>query len=254
MTDAHRRKVGAIIVSKFDRFARSVSHLLRALEKGGQKGRKGDFATRVDKNPDSASPVTSAGCGLVANRVRQNQVFMTQCGPQLAVLSAAATWWPSPLPVTIAMKPERGSDFLLAYTSAATPFATSSTQASSEDRSTNCAKFIRVVMKDKTVSTIGDQAATSAKRELWLAASIENPMVSESTRLPKIASRHRAITAIRKLLNRRLLKAQLFLFNGDDRARRRLGLQVDATLVDRTGQSIDKQYVRGFFPLERILV
>lgn len=32
MTDAHRRQFGAVIVWKFDRFARSVSHLLRALE------------------------------------------------------------------------------------------------------------------------------------------------------------------------------------------------------------------------------
>jgi len=32
MADAHSRKFGAIIVWKFDRFARSVSHLLRALE------------------------------------------------------------------------------------------------------------------------------------------------------------------------------------------------------------------------------
>jgi DNA invertase Pin-like site-specific DNA recombinase len=32
MTDAHRRQFDAVIVWKFDRFARSVSHLLRALE------------------------------------------------------------------------------------------------------------------------------------------------------------------------------------------------------------------------------
>jgi len=32
MADAHRRKVDAVVVWKFDRFARSVSHLLRALE------------------------------------------------------------------------------------------------------------------------------------------------------------------------------------------------------------------------------
>ena len=31
MTDAHRRRFDAVIVWKFDRFARSVSHLLRAL-------------------------------------------------------------------------------------------------------------------------------------------------------------------------------------------------------------------------------
>ena len=32
IADAHRRKFDAVIVRKFDRFARSVSHLLRALE------------------------------------------------------------------------------------------------------------------------------------------------------------------------------------------------------------------------------
>ncbi|HEV2493231.1 MAG TPA: recombinase family protein [Terriglobia bacterium] len=32
MTDAHRRRFDAVAVWKFDRFARSVSHLLRALE------------------------------------------------------------------------------------------------------------------------------------------------------------------------------------------------------------------------------
>jgi DNA invertase Pin-like site-specific DNA recombinase len=32
LTDAHRRKFDAVIVWRFDRFARSVSHLLRALE------------------------------------------------------------------------------------------------------------------------------------------------------------------------------------------------------------------------------
>ncbi len=32
MSDAHRRKFDAVVVWKFDRFARSVSHLLRALE------------------------------------------------------------------------------------------------------------------------------------------------------------------------------------------------------------------------------
>jgi DNA invertase Pin-like site-specific DNA recombinase len=32
LTDAHRRKFDAVVVVRFDRFARSVSHLLRALE------------------------------------------------------------------------------------------------------------------------------------------------------------------------------------------------------------------------------
>src|SRR3984885_4186153 len=32
MADAHRRRFDAVVVWRFDRFARSVSHLLRALE------------------------------------------------------------------------------------------------------------------------------------------------------------------------------------------------------------------------------
>jgi DNA invertase Pin-like site-specific DNA recombinase len=32
MKDAHRRRFDAVVVWKFDRFARSVSHLLQALE------------------------------------------------------------------------------------------------------------------------------------------------------------------------------------------------------------------------------
>lgn len=38
MTDAHRRKFDVVAVWKFDRFARSVSHLLRALETFGSLG------------------------------------------------------------------------------------------------------------------------------------------------------------------------------------------------------------------------
>jgi DNA invertase Pin-like site-specific DNA recombinase len=38
MTDAHRRKFDAVVCWKFDRFARSVSHLLRALETFGSLG------------------------------------------------------------------------------------------------------------------------------------------------------------------------------------------------------------------------
>jgi DNA invertase Pin-like site-specific DNA recombinase len=38
MADAHRRRFDAVVVWKFDRFARSVSHLLRALETFGSLG------------------------------------------------------------------------------------------------------------------------------------------------------------------------------------------------------------------------
>ena len=38
MADAHKRHFDAVVVWKFDRFARSVSHLLRALETFGSLG------------------------------------------------------------------------------------------------------------------------------------------------------------------------------------------------------------------------
>jgi hypothetical protein len=39
MQDAHERRFDAVLVWRFDRFARSVSHLLRALETLGFSGR-----------------------------------------------------------------------------------------------------------------------------------------------------------------------------------------------------------------------
>ena len=48
MADAHRRRFDAVVVWKFDRFARSVCHLLRALETFRALGidLTGDFCTR----------------------------------------------------------------------------------------------------------------------------------------------------------------------------------------------------------------
>jgi len=48
MVDAHRRRFDAVIVWKFDRFARSVSHPLRALETFEALGIPYGQKTRMD--------------------------------------------------------------------------------------------------------------------------------------------------------------------------------------------------------------
>jgi DNA invertase Pin-like site-specific DNA recombinase len=54
MADVHRRRFDVVIVWKFDRFARSVSHLLRALETFGALGI--DFVS-LTKQMDTSTPV-----------------------------------------------------------------------------------------------------------------------------------------------------------------------------------------------------
>jgi DNA invertase Pin-like site-specific DNA recombinase len=53
MDDAHRHRFDAVVVWKFDRFARSVSHLLRALETFQSLGV--DFAS-LSENVDTSTP------------------------------------------------------------------------------------------------------------------------------------------------------------------------------------------------------
>src|SRR6202171_1628167 len=53
MADAHRRRFDAVIVWKFDRFARSVSHLLRALETFQELGI--DFVS-LSESLDTSTP------------------------------------------------------------------------------------------------------------------------------------------------------------------------------------------------------
>jgi DNA invertase Pin-like site-specific DNA recombinase len=79
MADAHRRRFDVVIVWKFDRFARSVSHLLRALETFGALGI--DFVSFTEQM-DTSTPVgqmifTVLGAlsalerGLIVERVKQ---------------------------------------------------------------------------------------------------------------------------------------------------------------------------------------
>ena len=49
MADAHRRRFDAVVVWRFDRFARSVSHLLRALETFRALGIEVDTSTPTGK-------------------------------------------------------------------------------------------------------------------------------------------------------------------------------------------------------------
>jgi DNA invertase Pin-like site-specific DNA recombinase len=53
MSDAHRRRFDAVIVWKFDRFARSVSHLLKALDTFRALGI--DFVS-LSENLDTSTP------------------------------------------------------------------------------------------------------------------------------------------------------------------------------------------------------
>ncbi len=53
LTDAHRRKFDAVVVWRFDRFARSVSHLLRALETFSSLGI--DFVS-LSEQVDTSTP------------------------------------------------------------------------------------------------------------------------------------------------------------------------------------------------------
>src|SRR4029450_13553231 len=63
MKDARARKFDVVIVARFDRFARSVSHLLRALEEFSQLG--GDFVS-LSESIDTSTPLVThvfAGVG-----------------------------------------------------------------------------------------------------------------------------------------------------------------------------------------------
>jgi DNA invertase Pin-like site-specific DNA recombinase len=53
ITDAHRWRFDAVVVWKFDRFARSVSHLLRALETFGTLGIE---SVNLSEQMDTSAP------------------------------------------------------------------------------------------------------------------------------------------------------------------------------------------------------
>jgi DNA invertase Pin-like site-specific DNA recombinase len=78
MADAHRRRFDAVVVWKFDRFARSVSHLLRALENFNALGVGfGSLSEQIDTSTPTGKMVfTVLGAvaelerSLIAERVR----------------------------------------------------------------------------------------------------------------------------------------------------------------------------------------
>ena len=76
-TDAHRRRFDGVVVWKFDRFARSVSHLLRALETFGTLGiefvnlsEQMDTSTPTGKMVFSVLGVAELERGLIPERVK----------------------------------------------------------------------------------------------------------------------------------------------------------------------------------------
>jgi DNA invertase Pin-like site-specific DNA recombinase len=78
MGDAHRRRFDAVVVWKFDRFARSVSHLLRALETFRAQGIEFvSFSEQLDTSTPAGKMVfTVPGAvaelerGLIVERVK----------------------------------------------------------------------------------------------------------------------------------------------------------------------------------------
>jgi DNA invertase Pin-like site-specific DNA recombinase len=78
MADAHRRRFDAVVVWKFDRFARSVSHLLRALETFRAQGIEFvSFSEQLDTSTPAGKMVfTVLGAvaelerGLIVERVK----------------------------------------------------------------------------------------------------------------------------------------------------------------------------------------
>jgi DNA invertase Pin-like site-specific DNA recombinase len=115
MADAHRRKFDVVIVWKFDRFARSVSHLLRALETFNALGIS--FVS-LSEQMDTTTPtgkmvftvlgaVAELERSLIAERVRAGlrnarakgktlgRPRVVVDGAQIARLRASGASWPS---------------------------------------------------------------------------------------------------------------------------------------------------------------
>src|ERR1700686_1297045 len=80
MSDAHRRRFDAVVVWKFDRFARSVSHLLRALETFKAQGIEFvSFSEQRDTSPPAGKLVYSQ-LGAVAELERSLIVERVKAG------------------------------------------------------------------------------------------------------------------------------------------------------------------------------
>jgi len=91
MADAHRRRFDAVVVWKFDRFARSVSHLLRALETFRAQGIEFvSFSEQLDTSTPAGKMVfTVLGAvaelerGLIVERVKAGLKNARAKGKQL---------------------------------------------------------------------------------------------------------------------------------------------------------------------------
>jgi DNA invertase Pin-like site-specific DNA recombinase len=80
MADAHRRRFDAVVVWKFDRFARSVSHLLRALESFKAQGIEFvSFSEQMDTSTPAGKMVFTV-LGAVAELERSRIVERVKAG------------------------------------------------------------------------------------------------------------------------------------------------------------------------------
>jgi DNA invertase Pin-like site-specific DNA recombinase len=80
MADAHRRRFDAVVVWKFDRFARSVSHLLRALETFKAQGIEFvSFSEQLDTSTPAGKLVFTV-LGAVAELERSRIVERVKAG------------------------------------------------------------------------------------------------------------------------------------------------------------------------------
>ena len=80
MTDAHRRRFDCVVVWKFDRFARSVSHLLRALETFKAQGIEFvSFSEQIDTSTPAGKMVFTV-LGAVAELERSLIVERVKAG------------------------------------------------------------------------------------------------------------------------------------------------------------------------------
>lgn len=103
MTDAAKRKLGAVVVWRFDRFARSVSHLLRALETFRSLGVEFvsyneaiDTSTPVGKMTFTVlAAVAELERSLIIERVRAGVRNARAKGKRLGRPRVAVTLWPS---------------------------------------------------------------------------------------------------------------------------------------------------------------
>jgi DNA invertase Pin-like site-specific DNA recombinase len=85
MNDAHRRRFDAVVVWKFDRFARSVSHLLRALETFKAQGIEFvSFSEQMDTSTPAGKMVFTV-LGAVAELERSLIVERVKSGLRNAV-------------------------------------------------------------------------------------------------------------------------------------------------------------------------